>query len=156
MKDLEAIHEKLARLLGEAGVTLDAVYVCPHHPDDGCGCRKPKTGLVDLAVRDHAIDLSRSYLVGDHEKDMELAKRVGARAVLVTTGAVTPQQAEGPGDTGVVPDHIASSLEEAVEWIRGDVQARFCREVVRRAKENHDPDVQSVSDSPTVVTQNHG
>ncbi|MCP9472211.1 MAG: lipopolysaccharide heptosyltransferase II [Nitrospira sp.] len=156
MRDLEAIHEKLARLLGETEVILDAVYVCPHHPDDGCGCRKPKTGLVDRAVRDHAIDLSRSYLVGDHEKDMELAKRVGARAVLVTTGAVTPQQVERLGDTGVVPDHVASSLEEAVEWIWGDAQARFCREAVRRPEENHGLDAQPTSDSPTAVTQQHG
>ncbi len=87
---------------------------------------------------------------------MELAKRVGARAVLVTTGAVTPQQAEGLGDTGVVPDHVASSLAEAVEWIRGDAQARFCGEVVRRAEEDHASDAQPVSGSPTAVTQKHG
>lgn len=156
MRDLEAIHEKLARLLGEAGVTLDAIYVCPHHPDDGCGCRKPKTGLVDRAVRDHAIDLSRSYLVGDHGKDMELAKRVGARAVLVTTGAVTPQQVEGLGDAGVVPDHVASSLEEAAEWVRGDAQSRFCQEAVRGSEEHHASDTQPISDSPAAVTQKHG
>jgi len=156
MRDLEAIHEKLARLLGEAGVTLDAVYVCPHHPDDGCECRKPKIGLVDRAVREHGIDLSRSYLIGDRARDMELAKRVGARAVLVTTGAVTPQQVEGLGDAGVVPDHVASSLEEAAEWIRGDVQSRFCQEAVRRAEEHRGLDARPVSDSPTGVTQNHG
>ncbi|MCP9456373.1 MAG: HAD-IIIA family hydrolase, partial [Nitrospira sp.] len=147
MRDLEAIHEKLAHLLGEAGVILDGIYVCPHHPDEGCECRKPKTGLIDRALRDHAIDLSRSYVVGDHGKDMELAKRVGARAVLVTTGAVTPQQVEGLGDVGVVPDHVASSLEEAAEWIRGDARTRLHQEAVRTPEGEHACDAQSVSES---------
>lgn len=156
MRDLEAIHEKLARLLGEAGVTLDAVYVCPHHPDDGCECRKPKIGLVDRAVREHGVDLSRSYLIGDRARDMELAKRVGARSVLVTTAVLEPKQVDGLREADVMPDQVASSLEEAAEWIWGDVQARFCREALRRPEEHHDPDAQPVSDSPTGVTQKHG
>lgn len=124
-RDLEAIHEKLVSLLGEAGVVLDGIYVCPHHPEDGCDCRKPNTGLIDRALRDHVIDLSRSYLIGDQERDLELAKRVGARAVLVTTGALTLKQANDLRDTGLVVDRVASSLGEAVEWILADVQARL-------------------------------
>ncbi|MCP9463353.1 MAG: lipopolysaccharide heptosyltransferase II [Nitrospira sp.] len=137
-RDLEAIHEKLARLLGEAGVILDGMYVCPHHPDDGCECRKPNTGLIDRAVRDHAIDMSRSYLIGDQGRDLELAKRVGARAVLVTTGVLGPMQVNDLRDAGLVPDLVASSLGEAVEWILADVQARFASGT--RAWEDKDPD----------------
>ncbi|MCP9439458.1 MAG: lipopolysaccharide heptosyltransferase II [Nitrospira sp.] len=156
LRDLEAIHEKLAHLLGEAGVSLDAVYVCPHHPDDGCHCRKPKTGLIDRAVCDHAIDLSRSYLIGDQVRDMELAKRVGARSVLVTTGAIEPKQVDGLRDAGLVPDRVASSLEEAAEWILGDAQARFHQPAVRRSEEERDGDAQPVSDGPTGVMQKRG
>mgnify|MGYP003333570688 FL=1 len=72
--DLEAIHAKLRRLLQDAGVSLEAIYVCPHHPDERCACRKPETGMIDRAVRELRIDLSRSYLIGDHAKDMEIGR----------------------------------------------------------------------------------
>ena len=122
--DLEAIHTKLARLLHEAGASLDAVYVCPHHPDDSCHCRKPHTGLIDRAVRERAVDLTRSYLIGDHVRDMELAKRVGSRSILVTTGAVLPQEVEVLRASGFVPDQVASSFDEAAEWLLWDARSR--------------------------------
>jgi heptosyltransferase II len=122
--ELEAIHAKLSRLLGEAGAPLDALYVCPHHPDDSCHCRKPNTGLIDQAVRERSVDLTRSYLIGDHVRDMELAKRVGSRSILVTTGAVPPQQIEGLKASGLAPDRVASSFDEAVEWLLWDARNR--------------------------------
>ncbi|MBH0193631.1 MAG: lipopolysaccharide heptosyltransferase II [Nitrospira sp.] len=122
--ELEAIHAKLSHLLGEAGAPLDALYVCPHHPDDSCNCRKPKTGLIDQAVRERAVDLTRSYLIGDHVRDMELAKRVGSRSILVTTGAVLPQQIEGLKASGLVPDRVARSFDEAAEWLLWDARNR--------------------------------
>ncbi len=122
--ELEAVHAKLSRLLGEAGAPLDALYVCPHHPDDSCNCRKPKTGLIDQAVRERAVDLTRSYLIGDHVRDMELAKHVGSRSILVTTGAVLPQQVEGLKASGLAPDWVASSFDEAAEWLLWDAGNR--------------------------------
>ena len=115
--DLDAIHAKLRRLLQGAGVSLDAIYVCPHHPDAGCSCRKPETGMVDRAVHELGIDLSRSYLVGDHAKDMELARRVGVKRVRVTTGEHGAEALSGD-DTAV----IAPSLDEAVTWILADAE----------------------------------
>lgn len=115
--DLEAIHAKLRRLLQDAGVLLEAIYVCPHHPDERCFCRKPETGMIDRAVRELRIDLSRSYLIGDHAKDMELAKRVGAKRVRVTTGE---HGAEALSETGNDRAVIAPSLDEAVTWILAD------------------------------------
>ena len=123
--DLDGIHAKLRYLLGEAGVSLDAIYVCPHHPDDGCGCRKPDRGLIDRAVDEQRIDLTRSYLIGDHARDIELAKRVGSRSILVTTGAVLPEQVEGLKASGPVPDGVASSLAEAVDWLLIDARSRI-------------------------------
>ena len=122
--DLDGIHAKLRYLLGEAGVSLDAIYVCPHHPDDGCNCRKPDRGLIDRAVGEQRIDLTRSYLIGDHARDIELAKRVGSRSILVTTGAVLPEQVEGLKASGPVPDRVASSLAEAVDWLLSDAGSR--------------------------------
>ena len=124
MAELDAIHAKLTRLLGEAGAPLDALYVCPHHPDDSCNCRKPKTGLIDQAVRERAVDLTRSYLIGDHVRDMELAKRVGSRSILVTTGAVPPYQVEELKASGLIPDRVAGSLSEASDWLLSDVRSR--------------------------------
>ncbi len=119
--DLDAIHAKLRRLLQAAGVSLDAIYVCPHHPDDHCRCRKPETGMVDQAVRERGVDLSRSYLIGDHAKDMELAKRVGAKRVWVTTSEHGAGAQPESGDNAAV---LVSSLDEAVTWILADAGAQ--------------------------------
>lgn len=122
--DLEAIHAKLTRLLEESGAPLDALYVCPHHPDDACTCRKPNTGLIDQAVRERAVDLNRSYLIGDKVSDVELAKRVGSRSILMTTGAVLPEQVEELKMSGLIPDLVASSFDEAAEWLLQDARTR--------------------------------
>ena len=130
--DLDGIHAKLRCLLGEAGVLLDAIYVCPHHPDEGCDCRKPGRGLIDRAVGEQRVDLTRSYLIGDHARDMELAKRVGSRSILVTTGAVLPEQVEELKTSGAVPDRVVSSLAEAVDWLLTDARSRMGHEGDRR------------------------
>lgn len=118
--DLDAVHMKLTRLLDGAGVSLDAIYFCPHHPDDGCECRKPNRGMIDQAVRDWGVNLDRSYLIGDKVQDVELAKQVGARSILVTTGVVLPQEIEGLKASGLAADWIAPSLTDAVEWVLSD------------------------------------
>jgi heptosyltransferase-2 len=118
--DLDAVHMKLQRLLDAAGASLDAIYFCPHHPDDGCDCRKPNRGMIDQAVREWGVKLDRSYLIGDHPREIELAKRIGARSILVTTGVVPPQEAKGLKVSGPTPDWIASSLAEAADWLLSD------------------------------------
>ncbi len=118
--DLDAVHMKLKRLLDAADVSLDAIYFCPHHPDDGCDCRKPNRGMLDQAVREWGVNLDQSYLIGDHTRDIELAKRIGARSVLVTTGVVSPLEAEGLKASGPISDWIASSLAEAADWLLSD------------------------------------
>jgi heptosyltransferase II len=122
--DLDAIHLKLKQRLSQSGAPLDAIYYCPHHPDDRCHCRKPNRGMIDQALREQPIDLSRSYLIGDHLRDVELATRVGSRSILVTTGAMSPQQAQELAATGVTPHRIASSFAEAVDWILSDATSR--------------------------------
>ena len=132
VEDLESSAgrvDRVMRLLGRMsaldwGAPLDALYVCPHHPDESCNCRKPNTGLIDQAVRERVVDLTRSYLIGDHARDMELAKRVGSRSILVTTGAVSPYQVEDLKASGLIPDRVASSLSEASEWLLSDVRSR--------------------------------
>ncbi len=122
--DLDAMHLKLRRLLDDAGASLDAIYFCPHHLDDRCNCRKPKTGMIDQAVRERQVDLSRSYLIGDHVRDMILANRIGSRSILVTTGSVPPQHVQELKTTGLIPHWVASSLVEATDWILSDAGDR--------------------------------
>jgi D-glycero-D-manno-heptose 1,7-bisphosphate phosphatase len=79
---LEGITRRFVTVLESAGGRVDAVYYCPHKPDDACGCRKPKPGLLEQASRDWRIDLSQSVLVGDSPSDLEAAAAVDCRAIL--------------------------------------------------------------------------
>jgi heptosyltransferase-2 len=125
LRDLEMIHARLRDLLEQDHVRLDAVYFCPHHPDDHCPCRKPRPGMVNQAVVDHQVDLSRSYLIGDQARDIELAHRAGIRSVLVMTGPAGPQAEKELQARGIAPDRIVASLADAVDWIFQDaVEAR--------------------------------
>ncbi len=120
---LEQIHDRLRSLLKAGGACLDGIYVCPHAPDEGCGCRKPGTALVERAVTDLDLDLSGAYVVGDQKRDMELAVRVGAKSLLVTTGPTSLQALAVLQAEGRQPDYVAPGLVEAVEWIIEDVKA---------------------------------
>lgn len=124
VEDLDRVHAKLRQLIGSAGASLDAIYFCPHHPDEGCRCRKPETGMIDRAVREQQVDLTRAYYVGDHARDIMLAHRIGARSVLVTTGADVAHTRSELAEAGLVPDRVAETLGEAVEWIVRDADRR--------------------------------
>ncbi len=116
------VHELMTEQLAAAGARPDAVYYCPHKGDDACDCRKPKPGMLERAAREHGLDLRRSFVVGDRYGDVELAHRVGARAVLVRTGygegEVQWHSAKWPSP----PDFIADDLVEAANWILGQVK----------------------------------
>ncbi|MDR1530662.1 MAG: HAD family hydrolase [Clostridiales bacterium] len=75
-----AVQERLAKLLAEQDAALDGMYYCPHSPDEGCGCRKPDTGMAIRAARELGIDLSESYMVGDKLSDIEFGTNFGAKA----------------------------------------------------------------------------
>jgi len=83
---LDAMHDKLHGLLAQRGVRIDGIFYCPHGPDDHCDCRKPKPGLL-YQIRDKLdIDLVDTLFVGDSMGDVQAARTVGARPVLVRTG----------------------------------------------------------------------
>ena len=124
LKDLEAIHARLQGLLEQEDAALDAIYFCPHHPDDGCRCRKPNVGMVERAVSELQLDLRRSYLIGDHARDIQLAHRVGAKAILLTPALVDAQSLDRLKVEQAMPDAVAKSMAEAVDWILKDVKMR--------------------------------
>jgi D-glycero-D-manno-heptose 1,7-bisphosphate phosphatase len=83
---VDAIHYQLRATVEADGGRIDAFYVCPHHPDDGCACRKPKPGLLLQAAHDFELDLKQSVFVGDSRSDYQAAMAVGCRCILVTSG----------------------------------------------------------------------
>jgi D-glycero-D-manno-heptose 1,7-bisphosphate phosphatase len=123
---LAEINECLIKLLKRDGAFLDEIYYCPHHPDFGaaCDCRKPKPGLLKRAAHDLKIDLGISYLVGDKLLDLELARTVNAKGLLVLTG-YGRETRKALKDVAYTPDFIADGLLEAAEWIIKDINARM-------------------------------
>lgn len=84
---LDAMHDKLCRLVRQAGGSVDRIVYCPHLPDDGCGCRKPAPGLLTALSREFAVSLEGVPVIGDSERDLVAARAVNARPMLVLTGA---------------------------------------------------------------------
>jgi heptosyltransferase-2 len=134
LKDLEAIHARLQGLLEQEDVALDAIYFCPHHPDDGCRCRKPNVGMVERAVSELQLDFRRFYLIGDHARDIQLAHRVGAKSVLLTPTPVDAQSLERLKAEKAMPDTMAKSMAEAVDWILNDAVKKALQPVETEEK----------------------
>jgi D-glycero-D-manno-heptose 1,7-bisphosphate phosphatase len=82
--DLQTIHARMSSEAERAGGRIDAVYHCPHGWDDGCECRKPKPGMLFRAQKEHHLDLSRTWFIGDDERDMLAADAAECRSALVT------------------------------------------------------------------------
>jgi D-glycero-D-manno-heptose 1,7-bisphosphate phosphatase len=123
------VHAVVQAAMESGGARLDGIYYCPHHPSAGeppyrqdCDCRKPRPGLALRAAAELAIDLSRSWVVGDRPGDLELAWNVGARGALVKTGYGLGELTFNRHRFRREPDLVAEHLLEAVERIvgRGD------------------------------------
>ncbi|MCB0122894.1 MAG: HAD family hydrolase, partial [Caldilineaceae bacterium] len=80
------IHNRLRKTVFDAGGRLDAFFVCPHHPSTGCGCRKPKPGLLVQAAEQLDFSLKHSVFIGDTITDFEAARAAGCHAILVKSG----------------------------------------------------------------------
>lgn len=84
--DLHGIHARLQRELDELGGHIEGFYFCPHTPDDDCDCRKPKPGLLEEIAGRYEISLAGVPVIGDSERDLQAARAVDARPILVRTG----------------------------------------------------------------------
>ena len=115
--EFDKVTARMAELLAGAGAHLDAVYVAPHHemgqgefahPDHPE--RKPNAGMLTRAAREHGLDLSRSWMIGDKESDLEAGRRAGCHVALTRTGY-------GKSVEGSLADLVAADLLEAVDRI---------------------------------------
>jgi len=123
---VDKVHKKMNMLLNKEDAFVDDIYYCPHlkggkikHLDIDCQCRKPQTGMLLKAAKEHNVDLSTSYMVGDRMGDIKFAQSEGVKGILVLTGY-------GKGELeytkGTTPDYIANNLNDAVMWILKDMR----------------------------------
>jgi D-glycero-D-manno-heptose 1,7-bisphosphate phosphatase len=121
---VDEVHAYLKELLALGGAHLDGIYVCLHHPDEGCACRKPRPTLMQQAARDLDLDLARAYAVGDRYRDVETAANAGGKGLLVLTGYGRGEYAYLRGGAKVQPVYVAADLLDAVAWILRDLDKK--------------------------------
>ena len=109
MDTLAAIHAHMLEQVRKRGGEIDAIFFCPHTPEDGCECRKPAPGLFNEIAKRLQMNLVGVYVVGDAERDVVAARQVMASPVLVRTGkgAQTLKQKSVPDDVPVFDDLAA-------------------------------------------------
>lgn len=116
MDTLNTIHAKLRREVGLAGGHIDAIFVCPHGPDDNCSCRKPLPGLFNEIGRRYDIDLTYVPAVGDSLRDLQAAAAAGCSTWLVLTGNGPKTQASGQLPPGT---QVRQDLGQVVDaWLQ--------------------------------------
>jgi histidinol-phosphate phosphatase family protein len=118
-KMVAEINQSFLVRLKDQGAPADALYFCPHHPDDNCDCRKPKTGMIERAVGELGLDLENAVVIGDKLADVKLGKNIGATTVLVLTGygrKVLDELTDSNPDEK--PDFVGEDLLEAASWLK--------------------------------------
>lgn len=110
---LERVHDRLRELLAADGASVDAIYICPHRPDEECDCRKPLPGMAEQAIAEFGFDPKRSIVIGDKSADIDLGRAIGATTILVRTG----WGADHERDRTCEPDVIVDDLAQAARWI---------------------------------------
>jgi len=114
---LDLIHQRLCALLTAEGIQLDGIYVCPHHPSDGCTCRKPQPELLEKAAREHQFKPGEAFVIGDKVIDIELGQQVGATTLLVRTGYGAQVAAQAAAQMAVTWDYVVDDLVNAAAVI---------------------------------------
>lgn len=107
------IHEKLCADLAKDGAKLDAIYFCPHKPENNCGCRKPRIGMIEQAAADFSIDTANSWMIGDKAIDVETGFNAEAKTALVLTGYGQTEIEK----LNVKPDLIVDNLLHAAKKV---------------------------------------
>jgi D-glycero-D-manno-heptose 1,7-bisphosphate phosphatase len=120
LEDVAILHRHMQEKLDAAGAAVDGIYVCPHHPVEGigeyrreCDCRKGRPGMLLRGAREHGIDLSRSYMIGDKAADVEAGEMAGCMPLMVLTGYGKAEAAR------ISPERVRcfADLAEAAEFL---------------------------------------
>jgi D-glycero-D-manno-heptose 1,7-bisphosphate phosphatase len=111
--DLEVLHRRMCEAVASHGARIDAIYYCPHETHPPCRCRKPQPGMLLDAARDHDIDLSASWMIGDSQADVEAGRNAGCKTALL---------AARDDSVKTNADIVAPSLFEVIRQILGREQ----------------------------------
>ena len=125
LADVQRVHRRLQELLLEENIELDGIYVCPHAPEEACGCRKPLPGLIEQASRELGLEPGQSFVIGDKPCDVDLGLAVNATTFLVTTVKGGIHATDG----SCRPHHVVADLLDAARGIENIM--------VERAKGEH-------------------
>jgi D-glycero-D-manno-heptose 1,7-bisphosphate phosphatase len=117
LETAEAINDRLVDLIIEQGGRIDAVYLCPHGPDDGCDCRKPRPGLLLRAARELSIDLKRSWMIGDAWSDVQAGQSAGVQGTILLKTGRGADQLYLPKPANIGGFLVCEDLPQALETI---------------------------------------
>lgn len=111
LDELRRIHRRMREAVEAAGGRLTGIYYCPHRPDEACSCRKPAPGMLEQLAREHDVVLSGTPFIGDKWSDVEAARAVGARPLLVLTGHGAATVAQHGGEIAEVYPDLAAAVQ---------------------------------------------
>jgi histidinol-phosphate phosphatase family protein len=106
---LDRIHQRMTDLLAAEGAQIDAIYYCPHLPEDGCTCRKPRPGLIERATGELGLSPVPSFVIGDKPCDVDLGREIGAPSILVRTGYGSQFELAGTVNADYIVDDLPSA-----------------------------------------------
>lgn len=115
---LDAMHDKLRRLLADHQSRVNGIYYCPHGPDDNCDCRKPQPGLLRQILDDYQVpagDIGEVIAIGDSLRDLQAAQQLGIRSILVRTGKGQKTEASLESEKTLAGTPVYDDLAAAVE-----------------------------------------
>ena len=115
-EQVDEVNARINFLLKEFRVSIDKFYYCPHHPDEGCSCRKPLPGMLEQAVMEFDIDLSKSFIIGDSINDIKSGKAAGVKQILVLSGQGKASFSILQNENNI-PTFVAENFLEAGEFI---------------------------------------
>jgi histidinol-phosphate phosphatase family protein len=107
---LDKIHHEMLSELNDSGAVIDAIYYCPHHPDDDCECRKPKPTMLLQAAHDLNINLRQSYFIGDSDLDVEAGKNAGCSTIRINSGLEAVNKK-------TLADFVCPDLYTGAKWV---------------------------------------
>ena len=110
-------HRRLRRAVTSAGGRIFDLFYCPHRPDEGCDCRKPKPGLIWQARARYAMDLSNTVIIGDSAKDIECGRNAGCGTTILVQTGNGPQALKALAAKQIQPDWVADDLYQAARMI---------------------------------------
>ena len=120
MAALNAVHSHMVKMVAAAGGRIDAIFYCPHAPDEGCTCRKPAPGLLHQIQERYGIDLHGVPYVGDSLRDMQAAQAAGCAPHLVLTGRHPDVQGQALPATFPAQTQVHANLSAFVDHLLGE------------------------------------